>query len=85
MTEQKPALAEIIPAIALEANPWIERIIAERDRFRADKAELLAALKGARLFIYAQMGVAEKQGWPTDHFRQEIAECEAAIAKTKEE
>ena len=45
MTEQKPA-------IRLESKPWpasaeivMERIVAERDRLKAEKAELVAALE----------------------------------------
>lgn len=46
---------------------------------------LLRALKGARLFVYAQMGVQASLGRTTDHFRNELAEYEAAIAAAEGE
>lgn len=61
---------------------WVRK--SELARLRALNAELVTTLKGARLFVYAQRGVAMKNGWPLEHFNTEISEYDSVLAKHKE-
>ena len=65
----------------------LAEMIAERDRLRQINAELVAALKSARLMLYAWKAVRHVSGVPDNHaeLNGAIAEAETALAKARQE
>ena len=64
--------------------PACEKGFGSEDRLRAMNAELLVALRSARLMLYAWKGARARAGMPDDHDELDdtILQVERAIAKT---